>query len=161
MYSIAQRGAARRVTVYSIAQYGAARRVIAWHGTARHHSPVQTPHTVLRCVTILSTVCRRQPDLHVPGPMGPTLTPRCACRQRWNFTASGHLITTSTAECLDWTSKVGADGGHRVYMNSESTSFPHQRWHLTDRLTSDDANGLCLDWLSRGASSEVQMRPCM
>ena len=88
--------------------------------------------------------------------------------QVWNLTDNGHLVSGGAASLvLDWTSRVGADGGHSVYMHEASASLPHQHWAFSGKtLSSDDGDGLCLDWLAGGNNKTtlgypaVEMRPC-
>ena len=86
--------------------------------------------------------------------------------QVWKFTNGGHLVSGGSGSLvLDWTSRIGADGGHSVYMHEASASLPHQRWAFSGKtLSSSDGDGLCLDWLADGnailGNPAVEMRPC-
>ena len=94
----------------------------------------------------------------------------------WNFTSDGHLVSLghdAGGVALDWTSRVGADGGHSVYMHELSSSLPHQQWSFTGKtLSSSGGAGLCLDSMATAVVPDadaarkgalpvaVQMRPC-
>ena len=89
------------------------------------------------------------------SPCAPATQPH----QVWNLTVP-HTLTSGGKDAaglaLDWTSRVGADGGHPVYMHPASPNLPHQRWLFDDGALS--SSGLCLD--SAGGGGDAEMRPC-
>lgn len=76
--------------------------------------------------------------------------------QVWNLNKDGNLVSGGAGSLvLDWTSRVGVDGGHGVYMHEASASLPHQHWAFSGKtLSSGGGDGLCLDSNS-GASMAV------